>query len=313
MNSKKLSSLKMCVEKFSTSDEEHLKAIGERRKLKAAFLTAKIWKKDSLITIGFLGTPDDIERTSITEIELQLNAKSMDPIQREIADMSIIDGIKKIVNERIAPLVNLQFVFVENPNDAIVRISFNPNQGAWSLLGTDCLNESDKTKATMNLGWFDVATTIHEFGHTLGLIHEHQNPIGKTIPWDDTKVYEWAKQTHGWDKETTFTNIIKKYNRNQINGTEFDPKSIMLYFFPASLTTNNEGTEENLRLSKYDAQYINTVYPTVIPASVFYMKAYGESISTPTDSEFPVLIILAVLCAVAVISMIVMFVFQNKK
>ena len=306
MTSKKMTSLKMCVEKFSSTDEDHLKAIGERRKLKAAFLTAKIWKKDSLITIGFLETPGDIERTSIIEIELQVNGKCMDPIQRKVADMTIIDGIKKIVNERIAPLVNLQFVFVDNPKDAIVRISFNPTQGAWSLIGTDCLSEQDKTKATMNLGWFDVATTIHEFGHTLGLIHEHQNPIGKTISWDDTKVYEWAKQTQGWDKETTFRNIIKKYSRNQINGSEYDPKSIMLYFFPASLTTNNEGTEENLRLSKYDAQYINTVYPTVIPASAFYMTAYGESISSPM-----VLPNLLIIFAVIVVVLVILFISKN--
>jgi hypothetical protein len=226
-----------------------------------------------------LGTPDAIERTLLKEIELQVNGNCIDPLQKTIDSVDVIEAVKKVVNERIAQIVNLKFVFVDNPSDAVVRISFDPLQGAWSLIGTDCLLEKDTTKATMNLGWFDVATTMHEFGHTLGLIHEHQNPLGKAIAWDDEKVYEWANKTQGWDKETTYTNIIKKYEKDQINGTEFDPKSIMLYFFPASLTTNHQGTEVNLRLSKYDAQYINSVYPTTMPIDKFYSRVYGETLT----------------------------------
>ena len=79
---------------------------------------------------------------------------------------------KKVVRERIQPFVGLKFVFV--PQGGNVRVSFNPHGGAYSLVGTDCLKS--KEQSTMNLGWLDAGTIMHEFGHVLGMIHEHQNP-----------------------------------------------------------------------------------------------------------------------------------------
>jgi len=56
----------------------------------------------------------------------------------------------------------------------------------------------------------------------------------------------------------------------------FDPKSIMLYFFPASITINNKGTHQNLRLSKKDVKFLNKMYPNSRenPDS-FLKKIYG--------------------------------------
>ena len=60
---------------------------------------------------------------------------------------------------------NLKFNFNDAPG-AEIRISFDPNDGAWSYLGNDCrgipLNE-----ATMNLGFMDGGTTAHEFAMRL--------------------------------------------------------------------------------------------------------------------------------------------------
>ena len=145
------------------------------------------------------------------------------------------------------------------------------------MVGTDAIIQ--KNVATMNFGWFDVATTIHEFGHVLGMIHEHQNPYGKNIDWNIDEVYRWASDTQNWDKKTVDNNIIRKYDTNQINGSVFDSSSIMLYFFPAFLTLDHIGTNENLRLSKYDVLYINHMYPGG-PESPkkFYEKVYNETI-----------------------------------
>ena len=112
----------------------------------------------------------------------------------------------------------------------------------------------------MNFGWFDVATVMHEFGHVLGMIHEHQNPNGNQIPWNTEAVYDWGKRTQGWDQKTIYNNIIKPYNVDSINGSVYDPKSIMLYFFPPSLTLNNKGTEQNNILSFGDVIYLADVY-----------------------------------------------------
>ena len=55
---------------------------------------------------------------------------------------------------------------------------------------------------------------------------------------------------------STRKNIIKKYRANQIKGTEFDPDSIMLYFFPASWTLNGISTKQNDVLSRMDKEFI---------------------------------------------------------
>jgi hypothetical protein len=65
---------------------------------------------------------------------------------------------------------------------------------------------------TMNLGWLDVGTILHEFLHALGCIHEHQNHRNNTIDWNKNKVYCWAKQTQDWNPEVTCHNIFEKYN-----------------------------------------------------------------------------------------------------
>ena len=236
------------------------------------------------IKVAFLEEPPkNLERTPIQELKSKRdsngNALEIDPLQYEVENMDIISAVKKVVNERINPIVNLKYVFIDDPKVAEIRISFDPAQGAWSLLGTDCLGETDHTTATMNLGWFDVATTCHEFGHSLGLIHEHQNPKDNLIQWDKKAVYQWAEQTQGWDESTTYHNIVEKYDSKQINGSVFDPDSIMLYFFPGSLTLNNKGTHQNLKLSAYDVQYINSVYPnSPEPPKQFYEKAYHQNL-----------------------------------
>jgi len=249
----------------SNHPEEHVK------KLQAAFFTKKIWPDGSKIRIAFLGTGDAIKRTDL------FKAKDLDPLQNEVKLLSVQEAIKKIVKERIEPLVNLDIAFVDSPKDANVRISFNPG-GSWSLVGTDHLEQ--KEGATMNFGWFDVPTTIHEFGHLIGLIHEHQNPAGQKIQWDTQKVIEWAKETQGWSEQTTKENIINKYDKNSINGSDFDPLSIMLYFFPASLTTNNKGTQQNFRLSGEDVEWISKTYNPVngITPETFYQSTYGISL-----------------------------------
>jgi ATP-dependent Zn protease len=139
----------------------------------------------------------------------------------------------------------------------------------------------------MNLGWFDVPTTIHEFGHVLGMIHEHQNPYGQTIKWDEKKVLEWAKETQGWSEQTTRDNIINKYDKNSINGSSFDPLSIMLYFFPASLTLNNIGTKQNFRLSEQDVLWIDKIYhnDNGISPETFYKNTYGVLLKSSIDKN----------------------------
>jgi hypothetical protein len=275
--------MRICATKHELP--EHIKHTkGGFSHLGAAFYSEKLWDKNSTIKIKFLDENPDIPRTPIST--MNTTNGPIDPLQQEFSantNIKITDAIKRIVNERIQPLVSLKFEFVDANEDADVRISFDRNNGAWSLLGTDAKNE-DKDKPTMNLGWFDVSTVIHEFGHVLGMIHEHQNPRGQSIDWNEKKVYEWAETTQGWDKETTKRNIMDKYDINSINGSSFDPLSIMLYFFPPDLTNNNKGTYQNLRLSGLDMEFINKNYGKD-NASSFFKEIYGSSLQTNIDKS----------------------------
>ena len=276
---------RICVQKMPhTERHEYNKIIQSSssdkhaEKLKAAFQTKKIWPRDSKIRIAFTESGDNLSVTGVS-------GKNIDPLQNEVNNMSVQKAIKKIVQERIIPLVNLDIAFIDNPADANVRISFDDKGGAWSLLGTDHLSE--KTNPTMNFGWIDVPTVIHEMGHMLGMIHEHQNPKGQNIDWNDKKVFEWAKETQGWDEQTTRQNILDKYDSNSINGSSFDPQSIMLYFFEADLTNNGVGTKQTVRLSGIDVDWIHQMYPkdNGITPTAFYKEVYNSSLQSSIDTS----------------------------
>ena len=263
-----MSTDRICVQKLSDFHKNSINKIRDNNspedfeKLRAAFWTSKLWRQKSEIKIAFLVKESDISipRTSIDT----MRGNPIDPLQYKFSknNTPIIEAIKEIVAKRIQPLVNLKLTFVDDLKESVIRINFDSDGGAWSMVGTDSVNETDHTKPTMNLGWFDVGTVLHEFGHVLGMIHEHQNPKGKTIPWNVKAVDEWAKNTQGWDSQTAYKNIIQKYKISSINGSDYDSKSIMLYFFPSSLTINNCcGTKQNFKLSITDAIWMNKIYP----------------------------------------------------
>jgi hypothetical protein len=258
MEKKELSQLRICVEK---TNQKFIEKDG--KKFTAAYLKDQVWKNVKEITIQFLEEPSKISWTPIKTLEDAKDSEGkkieMDPLEKKVREIPIKDAIKQIVRERISPLIGISLEFIEN-GDGMIRISFNPDSGAWSMIGKQA-EGVEKGQATMNLGWMDVGTTIHEFLHALGAIHEHQNPNGEPIDWNKEKVYEWAKTTQGWDEKTTDTNIIDKYSVDQIEGSSFDENSIMLYFFPGFLTKNGRGTHQNLRLAETDIEWLKKIYP----------------------------------------------------
>jgi hypothetical protein len=179
-------------------------------------------------------------------------------LEKRVRAMDPIDAIKTVVQERIVPLVGLKLEFVEADGD--IRIALDNRKGAWSMVGTQC-RQVPANEPTMNFGWLDVATIIHEFCHALGMIHEHQNPFGKGIDWNLKKVFAWANSTQGWDMYTTCQNITKRYNMDLVNGSEYDPESIMLYSYPAQLTNDKVATYRNIVLSESDKKWLSSIYP----------------------------------------------------
>lgn len=149
---------------------------------------------------------------------------------------------------------NLTFDF-NNAPDAEIRITFDSNDGAWSFIGTDC-QSIPRDQPTMNLGFLDGGTAAHEFGHAIGLAHEHQNPAGG-IEWNEEAVMRDLKgPPNNWTPEQIRHNVLNKYRVDQVKGTQFDPDSIMLYFFPDTWVRSGKGTKANEVLSKLDKAFI---------------------------------------------------------
>lgn len=162
--------------------------------------------------------------------------------------------------------INLHFDFDEHPQ-ADIRISFSL-PGSWSYLGTDAHGIA-ADRATMNFGWLKPGLSeeeyrrvvLHEFGHALGAVHEHQNPSVE-IPWDREAVYrQYALAPNYWDRETVDVNIFQTYQAELTNHTRFDPESIMLYPIPNELTINEFEVGWNDTLSELDRQLMSTQYP----------------------------------------------------
>jgi hypothetical protein len=162
---------------------------------------------------------------------------------------------------------NIKFAFGTDPA-AEVRIAFDPTDGSWSYIGTDILGIA-ANQATMNLGWLTPATpaeeyarvVLHEFGHTLGCIHEHQNPSAG-IHWNEKQVlHDLMGPPNNWTKDKVETNMFRRYSRNITQFTQMDPTSIMMYSFPKSWTTDGFQAPENHALSARDKEYITKMYP----------------------------------------------------
>lgn len=158
---------------------------------------------------------------------------------------------------------NLKFEFTEDLA-AEIRVSFDDRDGAWSYVGTDNL-QIPGNGATLNLGWQDEGVILHEFGHMIGLAHEHQNPDGGFQWNEDVVIRELSKPPNSWSVDQIRHNVLNKYSMDQVNGTEFDSDSIMLYAFPAEWTLNGIGTHENDDLSAMDKAFIASekMYPGV--------------------------------------------------
>lgn len=204
---------------------------------------------------------------------------------------------------------NLKFVFVDKAAGADIRISFYAGKGSWSLIGKQSSqfsvdvnsgrSVSGQNGPSMNYGWFNQNTTeqefrrtiLHEFGHALGLLHEHLSPLSG-IKWNVPKVYAHYMQTQNWSKEEVDKNVLNKYSVTQTNG-EYDPASIMHYPVSKEFTLDGYEVGWNYILSAGDKKTIKTLYPGSTPVITESSKelyrisglVYGDSIWALTMSK----------------------------
>jgi hypothetical protein len=205
-------------------------------------------------------------------VELALFTRTLWKSGREL-HVRFLDGVDSTQAkvEQIAHMwedyANIKFIFDDLP-DAEIRIAFTSGAGSWSYLGTDALT-IPKDKPTMNYGWLYPNTSmteyhrvvLHEFGHALGCIHEHQNP-SVNIPWNKEAVYRaYGGPPNNWSRQQVDVNLFQKYSADQTQFTEFDKQSIMLYPVQKELTDGVYEVGWNTALSEQDRGFIARMYP----------------------------------------------------
>lgn len=183
-------------------------------------------------------------------------------------DPAIQDKVKAVAMEWVKPgMANLTFEFRKDITNTDIRISFK-QPGSWSVLGTTCKNVPFD-KPTMNFGWLNSTTkdadlrrvVLHEFGHAIGLIHEHMNPVNGGIKWNKEQVEkDLSGPPNKWSPQVIYNNMFKTFEESALLATALDPKSIMMYPIPAKWTTDGFNVALNTELSETDKKFIKQTY-----------------------------------------------------
>jgi hypothetical protein len=167
--------------------------------------------------------------------------------------------------------IGLEFAEVQQLSEAEVRIGYSESDGdSASGVGRDILNVP-LNQATTVYGWdlttpYGRGTALHELGHVIGMEHEHQSPFAG-ITWHEQAVYDsLSKPPNGWDRPTIYRNILQKLSPQQVQGSAWDPDSIMEYEFGPGLIDVPEKYDVNGLippgvLSKADKEWVVKWYP----------------------------------------------------
>jgi hypothetical protein len=138
--------------------------------------------------------------------------------------------------------------------------------------------------------WTAGATIIHEFCHVLGMDHEHQNNLfnSNKLNFNVPNIVKTYKNNY----EEARTNVLELYSsKKKFIGSEFDPDSIMLYYFDDDWIIGPNPTKPNYSLSQNDINWLSKMYPrtrdiTLWPEiNVCFIDPIESDQSIKTESE----------------------------
>lgn len=175
---------------------------------------------------------------------------------------------------------NIKFRFVKPTEPAQIRIEIDNNRSSYVTgIGIQLTYpyNSNQQKPNMHYGWLTNETkdeefsrvVVHEFGHALGLEHEHRHP---NAPININEYFLYLIQKNNWSyaqaqaQAAFFTSQDEAVSK--LEYSTYDPLSIMHYYVPAMCTYNKVDIGGNISLSAGDIASIGKIYPS--PSTIIY-------------------------------------------
>jgi len=244
--------------------EQQIKSEARKKNRRVLAQTNKIWPTGSNLRVAF-----DFSGTRAENFDNYCSGLSDADCQTKVKDYIL--NIAGQWSEH----GNIYFSLSNNWDYADIRISFSQS-GAWSKVGTDA-RTVNPAFATMNFHYSSWqypellrSTVLHEFGHAIGLRHEHKSP---KVPFkiNQQAAYDLYFQEFGWNQEQVKNNVILLLNESEtpLFVGDFDNQSIMIYPFPRSIieddslcpsSDNYFCVKPTTTLSDYDKESIKQVY-----------------------------------------------------
>lgn len=259
--------------------------VQQMREYPIAVRTARRWTAGATIRVAFRGGTADAQRS----------------IEQAAAEWTLHANIGLDFGYDSSAHSFRSWAPTDTRRAAEIRIAFDPS-GYWSCVGTDSVSDACAAagQPSMNLAHLDDTRTfprnwaslvLHEFGHALGLDHEHLNPQGgceSEFLWRDEAGYQQTRDRYhhfvsdregrrpglytvlggppnGWPRDVVDHNLRQLADSRAFPKTPFDRDSIMKYEFPARQLVRGEASACYARrsdtLSSGDRSGIAAAYP----------------------------------------------------